>query len=325
MPVIVLTNHYGKLSYDSISQVVPEGFTLKMLPEADRESLLAAAPEADYFLASGRLLIDREVLKCAGRLKMIQRTGVGTDTLDFEALREYGIPVYVNQGVNAVSVAEHTVMLLLSVLRRTAAVDAQLRSGIWKKQENGLRNHELCGRTVGIVGMGHIGQKTAQMLQGFGVKLLYHSPHRKTEELEKTLGITWREWKELLAESDILILQCALNEQTRGMLGASEFEQMKEQSILINTARGPLADEKALYEALKRGKLMGAGLDVFEKEPPAADNPFFQLENVVLSPHIGGVTKEAFQRMMGDAMHNITLFEKGRLQELETKRLVFPA
>lgn len=325
MPVIVLTNHYGKLSYDSISQVVPEGFTLKMLPKADRESLLAAAPEADYFLASGRLEIDREVLKHAGRLKMIQRTGVGTDTLDFDALREYGIPVYVNQGVNAVSVAEHTVMLLLSVLRRTAAIDAELRRGIWKKQENGLRNHELWGRTVGIVGMGHIGQKTAQMLQGFGVRLLYHSSHRRTEELERTLGLTWREWKELLAESDILILQCALNEQTRGMLGVSEFEQMKDAAILINTARGPLADEKALYEALKSGKLMGAGLDVFEKEPPAADNPFFQLENVVLSPHIGGVTKEAFQRMMGDAMHNIRLFEEGRLQELETKRFVFPA
>lgn len=321
MPVIVLTNHYGKLPYDSISRVVPEGFTLRMLPAADRASLLEAAPEADYFLASGRLKIDREVLARAGRLKMIQRTGVGTDTLDLQALAEYGIPVYVNQGVNAASVAEHTVMLLLSVLRRTAAIDAELRRGVWKKQENGLRNHELRGKTVGIAGMGQIGQRTARMLGGFGVTLLYNSAARKTKELEEALGLHWREWEALLAQSDILILQCALNAQTRGMLGSRELAQMKEGSIVINTARGELADEQALQHALQSGKLLGAGMDVFEKEPLAADNPFLCMENVVLSPHIGGVTQEAFQRMMDGAMRNIALFEAGDYAELEEKRL----
>lgn len=319
MPVIVMTNHYSEAPYRLVQRVVPEGFTLKMAERADRESLLALVPEADYLLAGGRLPIDRELLSRAGRLKMIQRTGVGMDTMDVQAIGEYGIPVYVNQGVNAASVAEHTVMLLLAVLRRTAAVDGQVRSGIWKKQENGIKNHELCGKTVGLVGMGHIAQKTARMLGGFDVELLYYSPRRKSGELEKQLNLRWISYEELLMQSDVVIFQCALNERSRGMLDAGQIERMKTGSVVINTARGPLIDEKALAAALKSGKLLGAGLDVFEKEPPAADNTFFRLENVVLSPHIGGVTQEAFQRMMRLAMQNIELYENGRYEELEDK------
>lgn len=319
MPVIVMTNHYGKVPYQIVQRVVPEGFTLKMAERADRKSLLALVPEADYLLAGGRSPIDRELLSCASRLKMIQRTGGGMDTVDAGAVFERGIPVYVNRGVNAASVAEHTVMLLLSVLRRTAVIDAQLRQGIWKKQENGILNHELWKKTVGLVGMGEIGQKTARMLSGFEVRLLYHTPKRKPEELEFALGLTWMPYEELLAQSDIVIFQCALNDRTRGMLGEKQIKKMKQGSIVINTARGALIDEKALADALKSGWIAGAGLDVFEKEPPAVDNAFFPMKNVVLSPHIGGVTQEAFQRMMELAMRNIVLFEQGRYEELEDR------
>ena len=129
------------------------------------------------------------------------------DTVDAGAVFERGIPVYVNRGVNAASVAEHTVMLLLSVLRRTAVIDAQLRQGIWRKQENGILNHELWKKTVGLVGMGEIGQKTARMLSGFEVRLLYYTPKRKPEEMEFALGLTWMPYEELLAQSDIVIFQ----------------------------------------------------------------------------------------------------------------------
>lgn len=322
MPVILLTNHYDKLPYDSIKQEIPEGFVLRMLPKATKEALLLAAKEADYFLASGRLPIDREVLSRAVRLKMVQRTGVGTDTLDLQALKEHGIPVYINRGVNAVSVAEHTVMLLLAVLRRVHVVDAQLRRGIWNKQANGLRTRELYGKTVGIIGMGEIARRTARMLCGFGVRLLYTSRSRKDETFEKELGLTWMELPELLRQSDILILQCGLNGQTQGMIGRKELSQMKEGSILVNTARGPLVEQRALIDALDSGKLWGAGLDVFSEEPLLPDHPFLAMENVVLSPHIGGITRESFGRMMGEAMQNIALFEAGRMEELEAKRLV---
>lgn len=319
MPVIVMTNCYGEEPYKIVQSVVPEGFTLKMAGSADRGSLLALVPEADYLLAGGRSPIDRELLDHAKKLRMIQRTGVGMDTVDADAVRERGIPVYVNQGVNAASVAEHTVMLLLAVLRRAAAVDAQLRAGIWEKQENGIQNHELWSKTVGLIGMGEIARKTARMLSGFDVGLLYYTPVRKAEELEKQLSLTWQPYEELLARSDIVIFQCALNDSTRGMLGEKQISKMKRGSIVINTARGALIDEKALAEALRSGRLSGAGLDVFEKEPPAADNAFFQMKNVVLSPHIGGVTQEAFKRMMELAMHNIVLYEQGRYEELEDR------
>lgn len=322
MPVIVLTNHYGEAPLSMIREEVPQGFVLKTLACAEKKALLEAVEEADYLLASGRLAIDREILKCAPRLKMVQRTGVGLDTLDMAALKERGIPVYVNRGVNAVSVAEHTVMLILSVLRRITTVDAELRRGIWKKQENGIRSHQLFGKTVGFVGMGHIGQKTAGMLGGFGTELLYYTPARKEKALEEQLSLTWVSLEELLERADILVLQCALNAQTRGMIGAEEFARMKKGSILVNTARGPLVEEKALLEALQSGKLSGAGLDVFEKEPLPQDSPFLWQENVVLSPHIGGITHEAFRGMMRGAMENIALFDAGRRKELEDRRVL---
>ena len=170
--------------------------------------------------------------------------------------------------------------------------------------------------------MGHVGQKTAQMLSGFEVKMLYNCPHRKDPETEEKLGLTWVEEQDtLLAESDVLVLQCPLNEETRGMMGEAAFAKMKPGSILINTARGPLIEEKALIQALDSGKIMGAGLDVFEKEPLGADSPFFQMKNVVLSPHIAGLSCEAFRRMMEGAMQNIAMFDQGRLSEIEERRI----
>lgn len=320
MPVIVMTNYYKEEPYRLVQSVVPDGFTLHMPEDAKRESLLRLLEkvDAEYILAGGRTKINEEILSYTPHLKMIQRTGVGMDCMDAQALTARGIPVYVNAGVNAVSVAEHTVLLLLSVLRRMTEIDAQMHEGIWKKQENGIRNHELFGKTVGFVGMGHIGEKTVQMLSGFGVRFLYDAPHQKPE-LEKFYGLTRVSYEELLKNSDIVIFLCALNDQTRGMLGAEQIAKMKTGSVVINTARGALIEEKALLEALKSGKLSGAGLDVFEKEPPDADNAFFQMKNVVLSPHIGGVTQESFQRMMRTAMHNMVLYEQGRTNELEDR------
>lgn len=318
MPCIVMTNYYKEGPYRLVQSVVPEGFELLMPENADRESLLQLMPKADYLLAGGRMRIDEELLAKASKLKMIQRTGVGMDSMDPEAICKKRIPVYVNVGVNAVSVAEHTVMLILSVLRRTAQIDAQMHNGIWKKQENGICNHELFGKTIGLVGLGNIGQKTAQMLAGFEVNLLYNANSRKPEA-EKKYGLTWVSYEELLRRSDIVVFLCSLNEDSKGMLCAEEIAKMKNGSIVINTARGGLIVEKALIEALRSGKLAGAGLDVFEKEPMNADNAFFQMENVILSPHIAGVTQESFCRMMESAMQNISLYEQGRKKELEEK------
>lgn len=321
MPVILLTNNYSKDPLSIIENQLPGGFTLITLDKASKEELLKKAGMADYFLASGRVPIDREVVNAATRLKMIQRTGVGTDTLDLEVLREKNIPVYVNTGVNSRSVAEHTLMLILAVLRRLTLVDASVKRGNWLKQELGIQCNELGGKTVGLIGMGNIGMEVAKMLRAFGVKILYYDISKLSEDKEQELNINFCSLSELLKKVDILSLHCPLNSRTEGMIGRKEIESMKSGSIIINTSRGRLIDEDALVDLLISGHIKGAGLDVYSKEPLPNNSPLLNLDNVILTPHIGGVTHEAFHRMIREGLQNIKFFDEGQLDIIESKRL----
>ncbi|MBQ5545809.1 MAG: 2-hydroxyacid dehydrogenase [Clostridia bacterium] len=320
MKTILLTNHYPSQPYKIVSAEVPEGFRLLMLKENSQECLEQAAPEADYLLASGRVKITREVLDKAVNLKMVQRTGVGLDSLDLDALREKGIPLYVNAGVNAESVAEHTLLLMLACLRRLPEIHRNTANGIWKKQAQGVRTRELSRRTVGLIGMGSIARTLVGLLKGFGVTVLYYDPFRLSEDCESELGVTYTDMDTLLRESDIVSLHCPLTDGTRYLINADTLSEMQDGAILINTARGGLADTAAVAEALKSGKLAFAGLDVHEQEPLAADNPVLGLDNVILTPHIGGVTYDSFRAMMHDAMRNIALYDAGRLEEIAPYR-----
>lgn len=322
MPVILLTNHYNEGPLSIVKGAVPEGFEFVSLDKACKEELISKAKDANYFLVSGRLSIDRDVLNAAPNLRMIQRTGVGTDMFDMEALKEKNIPVYVNMGINARSVAEHAVMLILAALKRLTIVNANLKSGIWLKQDTGVQSRELCGKTVGIIGMGNIGRMVVKMLNGFDVNIVYYDMYRQKEETEKELGISYAPMDDVLKKADIISLHCPLTLETKGIIDAKAISMMKKGSIIINTARGGLIDEAALIDALKTGHIKAAGLDVFAQEPPAKTNPLLDLENVTVSPHIGGLSYESFRNMMAEAMNNIRLFEEGRLEELESKRLV---
>ena len=322
MPVIVLTNHYDKEPLEIISSAVPEGFRLITLPAATREELLKVCGQADYLLASGRVGIDGDVIKAAPKLKMIQRTGVGTDTLDREAISGAGIPVYVNRGVNADSVAEHTLMLILATLRRTAIVDSRVRGGIWQKQRTGVGNHMLKGKTVGLVGAGTVGRRVAELLQAFGVNLIYSDVQNLSAEEEARLNMSFRTFDELLKEADVVAFCCALTDETRHMLNSENIGTMKQSAVVVNTARGGVIETEALVKALADGTIAAAGIDVYEKEPPAGDNPLFRMGNVILSPHIAGVTYESFRQMMDEAMANIKAFEEGRREELADRRFI---
>ena len=158
MPKILHTARYTGIPWEILKSVVPDGFEVKTLDELNYDCLVREAADADYFLVSGRLPIDEGVLSAAKHLKMIQRTGVGTEMLDVEAIKSYGIPVYVNAGVNAQSVAEHTLTLMLAALKRLPQINAQTHNGVWKKQQVGVTTHELKGKTVALVGMGNIGR-----------------------------------------------------------------------------------------------------------------------------------------------------------------------
>ena len=323
MPKILHTARYTGIPWEILKSVVPEGFSVKTLDELNYDCLVREAVDADYLLVSGRMPIDEGVLSSARHLKMIQRTGVGTEMLDVEAIKRHGIPVYVNAGVNAQSVAEHTLTLMLAALKRLPQINQQTHQGIWKKQQVGVTTHELKGKTVALVGMGNIGRLVAGMLQPFGAKVIYTDVVRQSAETEQRLGLSYYDvFEAMLPEADVLSFHCPLVKENIEILNQRTLAMMKKGAIVVNTARGKLINPDDLYDALKSEKLSAAALDTHYEEPLKESYKMAELDNVILTPHIGGLSYEAFHQMMADAVENIIVFEDGRLAEIESKRIL---
>lgn len=323
MPKILHTARYTGIPWEILKSVVPEEFIVETLDELSYDCLLRQATDADYLLVSGRLPIDEGVLYAAKHLKMIQRTGVGTEMLDVKTIKQHGIPVYVNAGVNAQSVAEHTLTLILATLKRLPQINTQTHNGVWKKQQIGVTTHELKGKTVGLVGMGNIGRLVAAMLKSFGAKVNYTDVFRQKEEIENDLALTYCDsFETMLPQCDILSFHCPLTKDNTEMLNKETLVQMKHGAIVVNTARGKLINPEDLYEALLSGQLSAAALDTHYEEPLKEGYKLAELDNVILTPHIGGLSYEAFHQMMADAVDNIVAFEEGRLAEIESKRIL---
>lgn len=322
MKYILLTNKYKDEPLKIVRRELPDGFDIKFLNEQTEECFIQSVCDVEYILAGGRLKISKKVLENASKLKMIQRSGVGLDGLDLNAIKEKGVPLYVNQGVNAESVAEHTLLLILSCLRRLSVIDHNTKSGIWKKQEQGIKTHELFGKTVGIIGMGNIAMTLVSMLKPFHVNILYYNLFRSSEDYEKENNMRFVSLEELFHESDIISVNCALTDGTRNLINHDSLSKMKNGAILVNTARGEIVEAQAVADALISGKLSFAGLDVHQTEPISDDYPLKNIENVILTPHIGGVTADSFTAMMKAAFRNIELFDKGLLKEIEQSRYI---
>lgn len=312
MPKILHTARYTGLPWEILKSVVPDGFEIKTLDKLSYDCLIREAEDADYLLVSGRLPIDEGVLSSAKHLKMIQRTGVGTEMIDMDAIHRHNIPVHVNAGINARSVAEHTLTLMLCCLKNISLIDRNVRRGIWNKHQTGVSCNELFGKTVGLVGMGAIGRQVATYLKVFGANVLYADVFRPSAEVEQQLSLTYvPSFEDLLPQVDILSFHCPLTDVNMEMLNASTIALMKDGSIVINTARGKLIEPKALYDALQSHKLRSAALDVHYEEPISQDYLLAALDNVILTPHIAGLSCEAFHAMMTRAIDNIVTFENG--------------
>lgn len=320
MRVIQITNTYKGAVLDIVKNCAPAGFQIRTLPANSTDALEACVADADYILASGRVRIDEKVLSRAKKLKMIQRTGVGLDSLDLAAIQEHQIPLYVNQGVNAQSVAEHTILLILACMRKLTLLDRNTKNGIWQKQAQGITTYELHGKTVGIIGMGNIGRKVAAVLQAFGANTIYYDQFRQPENVEQELKITYQPLKTVLEKVDVLTLHCPLTEETKRIVNADTLQRMKDGVVIVNTARGALIDEKALLEAIENGKVAFAGLDVHEEEPITKGDRLAASDRVIATPHIGGITYDSFYQMMKGAMENIALFEQEAYEEIEKSR-----
>ena len=320
MKKILMTNRYTGKPLEIVQSLVPTGFEICFLSEQTQNSLLEQAKEVDYILAGGRLKITKDILDRAENLKMIQRSGVGLDALDLNAIKEKDIPLYVNQGVNAESVAEHTLLLILACLRKLPTISQNTKKGIWKKQEQGVQTAELKGKTVGIIGMGNIAKILVSLLKPFQVNILYNNLFQEDQVYEADNGMRYVGINELLKNSDIVSIHCALTDETRNLINNESIKSMKDGAILINTARGEIVNPLAVADALKTGKLAYAALDVHAREPISEDYPLIDVDNVILTPHIGGVTEDSFTAMMHDAFRNIALFDQGRLDEIKLYR-----
>lgn len=275
-------------------------------PVFSREETLRLIPECDAVLAGGALT--REMIEAAGKLKIISNYGAGYDQVDVDAADEAGVIVTNIPDSTTESTAELAFALMLTARRRIAELDRMLRNGPSRNAFGMGRHmgHNLAGATLGIVGMGRIGGRLAEMARAFGMKVIYHN-RRPVPGMEADR----RELHELLAEADIVSLNCPLNDSTRGLIGRGELACMKPGAILINTARGAVVDTEALIDALRSGAIAGAGLDVHPNEPEVPDE-FLTMENVVLTPHIGTNTHEARRGMAAAAADRILDVLEGR-------------
>jgi len=257
------------------------------------EELLKVVEDFDGLIVGGDR-INRRIIEHAKKLKIIARHGVGVDNIDLKAATDNGVIVTFTPYANAESVADFAMGSILSAARRIPQACLSTKQGKWEATK--FMGTEVYGKTIGIIGLGEIGYRVAKRARGFDMRILYWSRRRKIN-LEKELNAQYVNLETLLRASDFVTLHVALTDETRGMIGEKEFNLMKKTAYFINTARGPIVDEGALYKALTEKKITGAATDVYSKEPPSADFPLFTLDSVVVSPHIAAYTVETISRM----------------------------
>lgn len=259
----------------------------------NEEELIELIKDADAVVCTARGKFTRNVIAAAKKLKIIAKCGSVPNNIDVQAATEHGVAVTYTPGANKTSVAEHALTLMMSLLKLVPQSMRGLQNGQWKSEA--LQASELTGKTVGLVGLGQAGFCLAEMLRVFHVNLLCYDPYVKEEYLALA-GAKSVDLDTLLSSSDVVSLHCQLSDETRNMITGDKLKKMKKEAYLINTARGALVDESALAEALRNKWIAGAGIDVYSIEPAPRDNPLFALDNVIVTPHMAGWTKECLAR-----------------------------
>jgi len=278
---------------DGVKKLRDVDFQVDMKTGIPADELRRTVPNYEVLIVRSRTKVTREIIEQGEKLKVIGRAGAGLDNIDLKAAEEKGIKVLNTPEAPAYAVAELTLGLMISLARRIPFADKTMKEEKWLKKQ--LIGWQLHGKILGVLGLGNIGGKVARLAKAFGMKILITKRTPPPPELLEELEANFVPLEELLRRSDIITIHVPLTPQTRHLIGEKEIALMKDGAFIINTSRGQIIDEKALYQALKKGKLGGAALDVFETEPPTSYD-LIKLPNVVCTPHIGAQTVEA-QRM----------------------------
>jgi len=287
----------------------PELEVVPVNPELPVEEQVALCKDAEFMIAPDNTPL--KLLKACPQLKLFQLLSAGYDRMDLPAVLELGIRVANNGGSNAIPVAEQAVTLMLSVLHRVRRQWESTKARKWNDGFIGQDAYDLADRTVGIVGFGNIGRQVARMLRGWQTTFLYYDIVEFPPEVGRELKAKPTSLEELLRASDVITLHMPHTRRTHHMIGEREFSFMKPTAILVNTCRGGVVDEAALIKALREKRIAGAGLDVFEKEPPDPDNPLLHMDNVLYTPHFGFASAEVMPRSAAFAFQNMLRVLKG--------------
>jgi D-3-phosphoglycerate dehydrogenase len=287
---------------EAISLLEKENCTVTTAPDPKPETILPLLKDAHGLILRTGITISRELIENADELLVISRTGGGLDNVDVKAATEKGIIVTSNLGVNTVSVAEHTLCLMLALTKKIPGMDHAVRSGNFNIRYQNLPR-DINGKTIGLLGFGRIGCEIGKIChQIFGMQIIVYDPYLPEEKkAEYRSWVTFAELYDLISKSDVVSIHVPLTDKTRHLVDDAEFSLMKTDAILINASRGGVVNEAALVKALQNNQIAGAGLDVFSEEPVPADSPLLKLENVILTPHTAALTRECVTRMATEA------------------------
>lgn len=308
MEKVALVGPYDPAIKERLLQAIPNEFVIK---EITAESEYDQLADVHYIILRTLHLKEAAIQSIPG-LKLIQRWGVGYDSVDIKAAGARNIPVAVTSGMNAPSVSELAVLLMLAVYRKLPLLHNNVLAGKWRG-ESGIASssYVIDGKTVGLIGLGAIGRQVVQKVNAFGASVQYYDLFRLSADEEAKSNVRYVELEELLKTSDIISLHLPLTEQTRHLICRQTIELMKPTAIIVNTARGEIIKEADLVAALQERRILGAGLDVVEREPLAAGNPLLGLNNVVLTPHMGGSTFDINVSMVQRCIENIVKISRG--------------
>jgi len=313
--VLIMTKQFAEVSREPIEKLESAGFLVDersydTVGSITEEELCELIQGFDVLVVTGIFPVSRRVIESADRLKMIAIRSSGFDAIDVEAARENGVLVTHNPGSNADSVADMAVGLMLAVLRKIAKLDRMIRNGGWERESS----LDMNGKVLGIIGIGRIGKIVAKRVQGFDMSIIANDIVEYREFLER-YQIEAVSKEELLKRADIVTIHTPIGDSTQGMIGEERLRLMKKTGILINTARGPIVDERALYKALKEGWIAGAGLDVHMTEPPSF-RPLIELDNVVSTCHVAGLSNSASYNMAVQTVEKIITYFRGGCRNL---------